>query len=126
MNKSETVRCSRWSTPNLTSEQTLHAGLDAIKSLEVYCKIYQLPDLCQRLQPDDFEENLKVDVMSPNGSMNTIIHAAAHATISSLTTLRAPPFFTLENLKVGKTTAIVKVTEVMAPNIIISGVKKTP
>ena len=80
--------------------------------------------MCQRLQPDDFEENLKVDVISPNGSINTIVHTAAHATISSLTTLRAPPLFTPENLKVGKTTAIVKVTEVMAPNVIIPGVKK--
>lgn len=94
LNKIPTLRCSRWSTSNLTSERILHAGLDAIKSLEVYHKIYQLQDLCLRLQPDDFEENLKVDIISPSSSINAIINRAAHATISSLATTRAPPLFT--------------------------------
>ena len=69
----------------------MHARLHAIKSLQVYFKMSEFPDLCFRLEVDDFEENLKVEIVSPNGSINAILYYVGEGILSNIAIVSSPP-----------------------------------
>jgi 3'-5' exonuclease len=68
LDKSESIRCSKWSKKELSDEQKKYAVLDVIKPLEVYEKLLPMPDLSLRLNPDEATPGLVVDVVPPGGS----------------------------------------------------------
>ena len=64
MSKDDDMRLSKWSSSTLAPEQTKHACLDAMKSLEICNKISHLPDLSLRLSKVECAEGSLVDVAS--------------------------------------------------------------
>lgn len=49
MNKNDSIRLHKCSSPSLSADQITHACLDATKSLEICNKICAFPDLYLRL-----------------------------------------------------------------------------
>ena len=47
MDKSGDVRSSKWNATSLSDNQNVYAALDAMKSMEVCCKLLPIPDLTQ-------------------------------------------------------------------------------
>ncbi|KAK3247982.1 hypothetical protein CYMTET_42537 [Cymbomonas tetramitiformis] len=82
LDKSPSVRLSKWSQTNLSDEQTLYASLDVIKPVEMYFKLLQLPDLTRRcLSLEELPLNSMVDVMPPHGSIAVLATVSAVGTI---------------------------------------------
>ena len=55
----------------------MHAATDSIKSLQVCFKIHALQYLSMRLERNEFENNLKIDVVPPHGSIYVILSTTA-------------------------------------------------
>ncbi|KAG7362391.1 3'-5' exonuclease [Nitzschia inconspicua] len=49
MDKAPAVRCSKWSSANLTPEQVKYAAGDVTTGLDIFIKMMNMPDLSQRL-----------------------------------------------------------------------------
>jgi len=124
LKKSPSVRLSTWSAPKLTHEQAKYAALDVIKALEVFFFLDDLPDLTTRFTPDDVAEGLAVDIVPSHGSVTVLATRAAYAII-----LPSPAHWVTPNgckppkLKATKTRCLVTVTEVLAPSLVIPGIR---
>ena len=93
----------------LSNEQIMHAATDSIKSLEVYFKTHTLQDLSLRLEKNQHENNLKVDVVAPHGNIDTVLSTAAVGYLTDTIKINNPPMMAPEKCKVGKNSVIVKI-----------------
>jgi len=124
LKKSPSVRLSTWSAPKLTHEQAKYAALDVIKALEVFFFLDDLPDLTTRFTPDDVAEGLAVDIVPSHGSVTVLATRAAYAIIlPSPAHLVTPNGCKPPKLKATKTRCLVTVTEVLAPSLVIPGIR---
>ena len=83
LDKLEQVRFSKWSNKKLTVEQETYAALDAIKSLQVYFHLRNLPDLNARLKSSNVAPNQEVDIVPSRGSVTCMATRAAIGIIAS-------------------------------------------
>jgi len=70
LDKSNEVRCSKWSATQLSNKQEVYAALDVIKPLEAYYKMLEMPDLSQRIDPESCQPGVIVDVVPPHARNN--------------------------------------------------------
>ena len=91
MSKDDDVTLPKWSSSTLAPEQTKHACLDAIKSLEIYNNISHLPDLSLRLSKVECAEGSLVDVAPFHGSVSTMMQRAAKAKVTHKDKTHSPP-----------------------------------
>ena len=85
-------------------------------------KIYKLPDLSLRLKPTDFKKDLRVDIVSLHGNVDCVMTTAGVGCMTDLKTINSPPFCTPQALKATKTNVIIRVTSVVAKNLVIPGI----
>lgn len=125
LSKDPSVRCSKWSRNPLLPEQRMYAALDAVKSLEVYLRLASFPDLTKRILLTEVKPGLKVDVVPSHGSVASMASCAATATVLEDLSW-APPRGTTPSLmsKTGRR-VVVQVAEVLAPALLVPGVKYT-
>ena len=69
----------------------MYAGLDAIKSLKIYFKIYKLQDLSLQLNKSDFVDNLNVEILLAHRNADDLTLAAAIGSLTSIKETKAPP-----------------------------------
>jgi hypothetical protein len=132
LDKSDDVRCSKWSSSVYSRRQILYAGLDVIKPLEAYEKLSQLPDLSQRIDPDNALPGLNIDIVPPHARndqhkpvrgyrVGDLATRAAIGTIVDDEKVTNPANITPLHVKSTGKTRVVKVTEVLAPSLIVPG-----
>jgi hypothetical protein len=130
LDKSEEVRCSRWSSSTLAPRQIQYAALDVIKPLEVYEKLVCLPDLSLRLDPSSGQFGVEVDVVPPhgrnrNGPMTRgfrvadLTTRAAYGRIVDRDVIDCPSGILPKKLKVSEHTCVVEITKVLAPSLVL-------
>jgi len=125
LEKNPTVRLSKWSVTKLTKAQIEYAALDAIKSLEVYVKLQQLPDLSLRLSKEDAIPGSIVDVVPSHGNVSSMATRAAWGTLVDDKYCRLPLNFTPSRVKRGASTRVVKIEHVTAPHLFVPGIKNS-
>ena len=91
----------------------------------MHFKICELRDLHLRLEVDDFGENMKVEIVSPNSSINVMLDSAGVEILSNIATIYSPPLRIAETLNVGKRKLVLEVYFIFAPNIVVPGIKKS-
>ena len=91
LSKAPAVRLSKWSRMPLSSEQEEYAALDAILSLEVYCRLQKMPDLAARLSPDEAVVGTEADLVPMHGSVGVMATHAAVVTIKATSGRWAAP-----------------------------------
>ena len=126
LSKAPAVRLSKWSRMPLSSEQEEYAALDAILSLEVYCRLQKMPDLAARLSPDEAVVGTEADLVPMHGSVGVMATHAAVVTIKATSGRWAAPHGMLPAaLPVSTSRRLVTVTSVLASNFIVPSLKKT-
>jgi 3'-5' exonuclease len=105
LEKAEYVRCSKWSSTELSNEQVKYAVLDVVKPLEVFEKLAHLPDLTIRLHPNDALAGLVVDIVPPNRRGGRPGHGFRSAdmmtrAVSAVSSKAIKPDFLLASLQV--------------------------
>ena len=132
IDKSEDVRCSKWSNRNLTNRQQRYAALDVIKPLEVYETLLELPDLSQRIDPDDAKPGLLVDIVPPHARNNRLRALRGYAVgdlatrgaigrIVDDSTVSNPSNIKPQHAKTNSDQRVVEVTTVLAPSLCVPG-----
>jgi len=132
LDKRDEIRCSKWSSLSLSSEQRLYAALDVIKPLEVYEKISILPNLAQRLDPGKAVTNLLVDIVPPhdrgcrNGAtrgyrVGDLATRAAIGSIVGSKTAVNPAGVSPSHVRANEGSRLVQVTKVLAPLLRVPG-----
>ena len=122
LSKDSSIRLSsKWSRLQLESEQIQYAALDAIKSLEVFNYLHQIPDITKRLTTSDITEDMAVTIapsfgsqvcMSACGGYGTIVGYGMHLSPSNMKPDRM-------NTSESNRKVIVKIEKVNAPSFII-------
>jgi hypothetical protein len=123
LDKPAGARCSDWAASALSREQQTYAALDAIKSLEVYVALAPLPDLTLRLSADAVRSGLKVEIGPGAGSMATLSARAARCIIEEAAEWASPRGCQPATMKPTQSRVLVRVTEVLAPGLIVPNVK---
>ena len=117
------VRLSKWSVPQLSDPQAKYAALDVLKSLDVYFHLLSLDDLSARLTAADAIVGTVVDVVPPHGSVAVLATRCATARI--VTPARwTPPAGCTGSLNPTAARALVSITELHAPSLVVPGVKR--
>ena len=124
MDKSPTLRLCEWSSKILTTQQQEYAALDAIKSLEVYFQLIKRPDLSTRLAPSDVQEDVAVDVVPGHGCVSVMATRGAIGTVQAQAPWKPPADMSPALLKPTPARCLVKVTTVLAPGLVVPGMKK--
>lgn len=120
------VRVSKWSATKLSDEQALYAALDVIKPLEVYFKLDSKPDLTARFSAADAVAGVFADVVPQrSSSVSTMATRAAVAVIEeSVSTWASPIWCKPAQVSVLQSMRRVTVTEVLAPFMVVPGMKR--
>ena len=132
LDKSDDVRCSKWSSSVYSTHQKLYAGLDVIKALQAYEKLSQLPDLSQRLDPANAVPGLAIDIVPPHSRtarnkavrgyrVGDLATRAAIGTIVDDEKASNPANITPLYTKTSTKTRVVEVKEIVAPSLIVPG-----
>ena len=132
LDKSDDVRCSKWSSHKLSNRQMVYAALDVIKPLEMYEELSKLPDLSQRLDPACARHGLMVDIVPPHARkdrrkpargyrVGDLATRAAIGKIIEDTRTTNPAGITPTHVKVSADTVLVEVTECLAPSVFVPG-----
>lgn len=124
MDKSPSLRLCEWSSKILTTQQQEYAALDAIKSLEVYFQLIKRPDLSTRLAPSDVQEDVAVDVVPGHGCVSVMATRGAIGTVQEQTPWKPPHNMSPALLNPTRARCLVKVTSVLAPGLVVPGMKK--
>jgi hypothetical protein len=123
LDKPAGAHCSDWAASALSCEQHTYAALDAIKSLEVYVALAPLPDLTLRLSVDAVRSGLEVEIGPGAGSMATLSARAARCIIEQAAEWASPRGCRPATMKSTQSRVLVRVTEVLAPGLIVPNVK---
>jgi hypothetical protein len=129
LDKSESIRCSKWSKKELSDEQKNYAVLDVVKPLEVYEKLLPMPDLSIRLDSKEVVPGLVIDVVPPTGRGKkpprgyrvadmTTRGAVGRIIMESTATLQAGIIPNNVKVVAGKS-VLVEVTDVLGPNLVV-------
>jgi hypothetical protein len=140
MNKDEKVRCSKWSSNTLTQEQIRYAADDVIIGLDIFMSMHSKPDLTQRLDPEVASRvGTIVDLVPPHARGNKDKIQRGYGHDHDLTTraavgeiVQAGGFLQMRDASIRPskirgdplTTCQVKVTEVLAPTLVIPQMRK--
>ena len=73
----------------------------------------ELRDLCLRLKINNFEENTKVEIASPNGSINTMLESTGVGTLSCIKTMYSLLLRIPKTLIIGKRTVVLKAYSIL-------------
>ena len=123
--KDPLVRCSnQWSAKVLSAEQVMYAALDVIKPLEVYFKLTLKPDLTMRLKAAEATVGVVADVVPSHGSVAILATRAAVVMIEEPAAWTTPHGCKPPMLNETAARRRVLVTEVLAPSLVVPGVKK--
>ena len=127
LEKDPEIRLCVWSASTLTPKQLAYAALDAEYSLRVFFYLLPLDNLTLRLGRDDAIAGVAVDVVPSHGSVAVMATRAARATIAELEEAQwpTPRGCTPRSLSKSATRQLVTVTEVLAPSMIVPGVKNS-
>jgi hypothetical protein len=126
LSKIPTVRLSRWSAGQLSTEQINYSALDVIKALEVYFKLNDMPDLTAHLTSDDATPGKVVDIVPSHGSVHLLATRAAIACIEPLCKeWTAPHDCQPAKLSVTTCRCLVTITNVLAPKLVILNIKSS-
>ena len=127
LEKDPEIRLCVWSASTLTPKQLAYAALDAEYSLRVFFYLLPLDNLTLRLGRDDAIVGVAVDVVPSHGSVAVMATRAACATIAELEEAQwpTPRGCTPRSLSKSATRQLVTVTEVLAPSMIVPGVKNS-
>jgi len=127
LEKDPEIRLCVWSASTLTPKQLAYAALDAEYSLRVFFYLLPLDNLTLRLGRDDAIAGVAVDVVPSHGSVAVMATRAACATIAELEEAQwpTPRGCTPRSLSKSATRQLVTVTEVLAPSMIVPGVKNS-
>ena len=71
------------------------------------------------MEKNEFENNLKVDTISPHGNVDTILSTAAIGYLTDAKTINNMPMITLEICTVGKHSVVAKIECVFGKNLIV-------
>ncbi|KAK3279881.1 hypothetical protein CYMTET_12253 [Cymbomonas tetramitiformis] len=127
LDKSPSVRLSKWSCSTLTNEQAQYAALDVIKPIEIYFRLLVLPDLTRRCSADDtIPIHSVVDVMPPHGSIAVLATVSAIARIEENREWKPSVGFTPRSVHpadLRRPSQRVTIIKVLAPSLIVPGVK---
>lgn len=111
IDKPNSVRISnQWSQNELPMEFVEYAAIDAIKSLELYEALEDLPDLTARLSKNEVVPGRKVDIFIGTGNP-AVLPAAAVGSIKS--TIEGTVWIVPERLKAKKSTMNVTANQVL-------------
>ena len=102
----------------------MHAATDAIQILQVYFKMHRLQDSSVRLEKNDFENNLKLDVIVPHGNIDVVLSAASIGYLTDIITINNLPMIIPERCTVVKYSVIVKIESVFGKNLVVPSLKK--
>ena len=127
LEKDPEIRLCVWSASTLTPKQLAYAALDAEYSLRVFFYLLPLDNLTLRLGRDDAIAGVAVDMVPSHGSVAVMAPRAARATIAELEEAQwpTPRGCTPRSLSKSATRQLVTVTEVLAPSMIVPGVKNS-
>lgn len=124
MDKSPSVRLSKWSRSELCDAQKQYAALDAMKSLEVYEQLQHLPDLTLRLAAEAAIPNLQVDVVPSHGNVASMATRAAVGMLSDAPFCKSPDGVIPSQVKPNQNSRVVAITSVVSPSLVVPGLKK--
>ena len=124
LSKSPVVRLSKWSSPVLNNDQKTYAALDAIKSLEVYFKLADMPDLSSRLTSSEVHDGSLVDVVPSRGCVSVMATRGALARIIPQADWSPPPGCSPPLLRPSTVRCLVQITTVLAPFLVVPGITK--
>ena len=124
LSKAPEVRLSKWTVPALSDAQAEYAALDVLKSLDVYFYLLPLDDLSVRLTAADAIVGATADVVPPHGSVAVLATRGAVARIVTPARWTPPAGCTPTSLKPTAARALVSVTELHAPSLVVPGVKR--
>ena len=126
LSKTPSVRLSRWSVSQLSSEQINYSALDVIKALEVYFKLNEMPDLTARLKLHEATQGRVVDIVPSHGSVHLLATRGAIACIEPHREYWITPHGCRpEKLMVTPGRCLVTITKVLAPKLVVPNIKKT-
>ena len=133
VDKDNAIRCSKWSTPKLSTKQKEYAAYDVIYPLEMYFKLAEMPDLSQRLDPDQAVAGSVVDIVPPHARNNRqraahgynvgdLATRAAIGRILAVAIVENSNGILPANVKAGKGTVVVEISgNVLAPSLLVPG-----
>ena len=124
LDKSPSLRLSRWSCPELCDAQKRYAALDVIKSLEVFEHLQNLPDLTLRLTPEVAKPNLHVDIVPAHGNVASMATRAAVGMLSDVSFCESPDGVTPCRVKANQNSRVVTLISLSSPSLIVPGLKK--
>jgi hypothetical protein len=124
LDKTPSVRLSRWSCPELSVVQNEYAALDVIKSLEVNEQLQRLPDLTLRLAAEAATPNLEVDIVPSHGNVASMASRAAVGTISDVALCVCPDGVVPGRVKPNQNSRVVTITSVLSPSLVVPGLTK--
>jgi len=126
LSKTPSVRLSRWSVSQLSSEQINDIALDVIKALEVYFKLNEMPDLTARLKLHEATQGRVVDIVPSHGSVHLLATRAANAYIETrCEEWMAPHNCRPAKLSVTSGRCLVTITDVLAPKLVVPKLKSS-
>lgn len=128
MDKSPEVRLSKWSRTTLADEQKKYAALDAIKSLQIFLKLENLPNLNNRLPSASAMDGLRIEIVPSHGSSGSVSDMATRAAMGTIcpdSSYLAPEGFSPSRVNINRRkSCVVKVDSVLSPNLIVPGMKR--
>ena len=126
LTKDPSVRLSRWSVSQLSTEQINYSALDVIKGLEVFFTLNDMPNLTSRLTLHEATPGRVVDIVPSHGNVHLLATRAAIAYIEP----RCEEWMTPHDCRPGKLSitsgrCLVTIMNVLAPKLVIPKIKSS-
>lgn len=115
-----------WSAKILTTSQIQYAAADAASSLDVYLRLAMMPDYSRRLLPPERITGTKVHIVPGHGNVTIMNSRAAVGILTHSEGDWVNPIkhSTPPQLRRSQHKVLVTITEVLAPSLVIPGLKK--
>jgi len=123
MDKDPTVRCSKWSTCDLSPKQRQYAAMDVIVPLRIHKYLLAKPDLTERLAPAGAFVGCDMDIVPPHGNLVTMATRAGEGNIVADTELERLPAGVTRR-RVNTESRMVRVTKVHDESFVVTGLSR--